>query len=275
MTLTEVRESLAEFAATFDASRVTTSTAAALLAESSRIERIAASLTARLAARAADSGSWRDTGARSAADHLATETGTSVTQAQQVLDTGRRLDRLPAVAEAAATGALSAPQLAAVTDAAALDPAAAPRLLGLAGRASLTELRDECARTKAAADRDAEARRVRIHQARSLRTWTSPDGTSHLHLRNTTEVIAEIKAAIASDRETLFKAARTAGTRERPDALDADALLAVVRRGTTPTAPAADPDRPRRDPGTAPPQESREDPRPRRPRRPPARLPHR
>jgi hypothetical protein len=239
MTLTEVRESLAEFAATFDASRVTTSTAASLLAEASRIERIAASLTARLAARAADSGSWRDTGARSAADHLATETGTSVTQAQQILDTGRRLDRLPEVAAAASTGDLSAPQLAAVTDAAALDPAAAPRLVSLAGRASLAELRDECARTKAAADRDAEARRARIHQARSLRTWTSPDGTAHLHLRNTAEVIAEVKAAIASDRETLFRAARAAGERERPDALDADALLAVVRRATAPAAATA------------------------------------
>jgi hypothetical protein len=245
MTLTEVRESLAEFAATFDASRVTTSQAAALLTEASRIERIAASLTARLAARAADSGSWRDTGARSAADHLATETGTSVTQAQQLLDTGRRLDRLPAVAEAAATGALSAPQLAAVTDAATLDPAAARRLVSLAGRASLSELRDECARTKAAADRDAEARRARIHRDRSLRTWTAADGTAHLHLRNTAEVIAEIRAAIASDRETLFKAARATGTRERPDALDADSLLTVVRRGTTPT-PAATAPAPRR-----------------------------
>jgi hypothetical protein len=232
MTLTEVRESLAEFAATFDASRVTTSRAAALLAESSRIERIAASLTARLAARAADAGSWRDAGARSAADHLATETGTSVTQAQQLLDTGRRLDALPSVAAAASAGDLSAPQLAAVTDAASLDPAAAPRLVSLAGRASLTELRDECARTKAAADRDAEARRARIHRDRALRTWTAADGTAHLHLRNTAEVIAEIRAALANDREALFRQARTAGERERPDALDADALLAVVRRGS-------------------------------------------
>jgi hypothetical protein len=236
MTLTEVRESLAEFAATFDASRVTTSAAAALLTEASRIERIAASLTARLAARAADSGSWRDAGARSAADHLATETGTTVTAAQQLLDAGRRVDQLPSVAAAAATGALSAPQLAAVTDAAALDPAAASRLVSLAGRASLTELRDECARTKAAADRDAEARRTRIHNARSLRTWTGADGTGYLRLANTVEVIAEIKAAITADREALFRAARGARERERPDALDADALLAVVRRATTPTA---------------------------------------
>jgi hypothetical protein len=238
MTLTGVREVLAEFAAGFDASRITTSEAAALLAESSKIEGIAASLTARLAARAADSGAWRDTGARSAAQQLATETGTSVGQAQQMLDTGRRLDTLPEVAAAAAAGGLSAPQLAAVTGAAALDPTAAARLVDLAGRGSLSELRDECARTKAAADRDAEARRARIHRDRSLRTWTAADGTAHLHLRNTVEAIAQIKAALTGDREALFRAARSAGTRERPDALDADALLTVIRRASTPAAPA-------------------------------------
>jgi hypothetical protein len=239
MTLTEVREALAGIAAALDTSVITSSNAGALRAESSRIERIAAALTARLAAREADAGTWRECGARSAADRLATETGTSVSQAQQVLETGRRLDALPEVAAAASTGDLSAPQLAAVTDAAALDPAAAGRLVSLAGRASLSELRDECARTKAAADRDAEARRARIHRDRSLRTWTAADGTGCLQLRDTVEVIAEIKAAITADREALFRAARTAGERERPDALDADALLAVVRRGAALTGAAA------------------------------------
>src|SRR5438045_1843009 len=128
MTLSEIREAAAAFAAGLDVSRISTSDAAALRAESSRIEGIFAGVTARLAARAADAGSWRDLGARSAAHHLATETGTSVGQAQQVLDTGRRLDSLPEVAAAAAAGDLSAPQLAAVADAASLDPAAALRL---------------------------------------------------------------------------------------------------------------------------------------------------
>jgi hypothetical protein len=207
MTFTEVRAVLAEFAAGLDTSRISTSDAAALCAESSRIERIAAGLTARLAARAADSGSWRDLGARSAAHHLATETGTSVGQAQQVLDTGRRLDTLPEVAAAAAAGDLSAPQMAAVAHAGSVDPGSAARLVDLAGRGSLSELRDECARTKASADRDAEARRGRIHAARSLRTWNGADGTGYLKLANTVEVIAEIKAAITADREGLFRGA--------------------------------------------------------------------
>jgi hypothetical protein len=231
-TLTEVRTMLAEFAAGFDASRVTTADAAALLAEASRIERIAATLTAVLAARAADAGTWRAAGARSAAHQLAQDTGTSVGQAQQVLETGRRLDRLPQVAAAAAAGSLSAPQLVAVTDAAATDPSAAGRLVGLAARGSLAELREECARTKAAADRDAEARRARIHRERSLRTWTGADGAGHLLLRDTVEVVAEVKAALAGERERLFREARADGRRERPDALDADALVALVRRGS-------------------------------------------
>jgi hypothetical protein len=246
MTLTEVREALAGFAAGFDASRVTTAQAAALLAESSRIERIAATLTALLATRAADAGGWRTAGARSAAHQLAQDTGTSVGHAQQVLDTGRRLERLPAVAAAAAVGDLSAPQLAAVTDAATADPAAAGRLLGLAARGSLGELRDECRRTKAAVDRDAEARRQRIHAERALRTWTDAGGVGNLLLRDNPDVIAEITAAIVADREALFRQARADGRRERPDALDADALLAVIRRGASGSAPKTVTRRPRR-----------------------------
>jgi hypothetical protein len=252
MRLSEVRALLAEFASGLDASRVTAADAAALLTESSRIERIAAALTALLAARAADAGAWRAAGARSAAHKLAADTGTSIVHAQQVLDTGRRLDRLPTVVAAATTGDLSAPQLAALTDAATADPAAAPRLLGLAARASLGELRDECRRTKAAADRDHEARRLRIHAARTLRTWTDTDGTANLLLRDNPEVIAEITTALAPDREALFRAARAAGRRERPDALHADALLTVIRRATTSTpAPTRDPAAATRDPAAA------------------------
>ncbi|MDQ1713574.1 MAG: hypothetical protein QOE45_3024 [Frankiaceae bacterium] len=231
MTLTEVRTLLAEFAAGFDASLISATDAAALLTESAKIERIAGALTAVLAARAADAGAWRAAGARSAAHRLAEDTGTSIVEAQRVLDTGRRLDRLPAVAAVAAAGDLSAPQLAAVADAASCDPASAPRLLGLAARGSLAELRDECRRTKAAVDRDAEARRRRIHDERALRTWTDVGDVGNLLLRDTVEVIAEVKAAIVADRERLFREARRDRRRERPEALDADALLAVVRRG--------------------------------------------
>jgi hypothetical protein len=236
MRLSEVRVALAEFAGGLDVSRVTAADAAVLLAESSRIERIAATLTALLAARAADAGAWRAAGARSAAHQLAQETGTSIFQAQQVLDTGRRLDHLPTVVAAAATGDLSAPQLAALTDAATADPAAAPRLLSLAARASLGELRDECRRTAAAADHNLEARHARIHAARSLRTWTDPDGTANLHLRHTPDVIAEITTALTPHREALFRHARADGRRERPDTLAADALHALIRHTTTTVA---------------------------------------
>jgi hypothetical protein len=147
------------------------------------------------------------------------------------------LDHLPTIAAAAAaTGDLSAPQLAALTDAATADPAAAPRLLGLAARASLGELRDECRRTAAAADHDLEARHARIHAARSLRTWTDPDGTANLHLRDNPERIAEITTALTPDHDTLFRAARAAGRRERPDTLAADALLTLLRRAAAATS---------------------------------------
>jgi hypothetical protein len=117
----------------------------------------------------------------------------------------------------------------------------------------LGELRDECRRTKAAVDRDAEARRRRIHAARALRTWTDVDGVGNLLLRDNPEVIGELTAALVADRETLFRAARTDGRRERPEALDADALLAVIRRGSSAAGAPPDPtERPgRRAPRTA------------------------
>ena len=59
----------------------------------------------------------------------------------------------PAVEQALRRGELSAAQAAVVSAAAAADPAAEARLVELASRASVPELREECARVKAAADR--------------------------------------------------------------------------------------------------------------------------
>src|SRR5205085_695575 len=94
---------------------------------------------------------------------------------------------------------------------------------------------EACQRTKASCDRDAEVRRVRIHAERHLRHYTDAEGAGHLHLRDNPEVVAEVMAAIAPKREELFKRARAEGRRERPDALDADALVATVcdRSGST------------------------------------------
>ena len=74
---------------------------------------------------------------------------------------------------------LSAQQVAAVADPASADPAAEQRLVAKARSASPAELREECARTKAAVA-DPEQRRQKIHEGRFLRTWTDAEGAWHL-----------------------------------------------------------------------------------------------
>ena len=160
---------------------------------------MAATVKSLAAARLAETGSWRVEGDRSAAHQLARRTGTSVVQAASAIDTARRLESLPAIASAARRGELSAEQACAIADAAGSDPGAEHDLLEAARRSPLAELRGQCARTKAAAPVDLEARRRRIHQRRSLRSFTDAEGEWHLHCRNNPEVGARIMAALDPD----------------------------------------------------------------------------
>jgi len=170
---------------------------------------------------------WKQGGERSAAHELARTTGTSVGQAKETLETGRRLQELPATADAAKKGELSPQQTAAITDAAAVDPSAEERLLDASRSVSLGELRDECARTKANAT-DLEARRRRIRERRSLRSWTDAEGAGHLHLRDNPEAIAGIMTRVEPLRDRLLNKARAEGRREPPEAYAADALHEIV-----------------------------------------------
>ena len=141
---------------------------------------MAATLKGMAAARVAETEAWRAGGDRSAAHHLAQTTGTSVGQAADAIETARGLERLPDAAALARRGELSPQQASAIADAATADPSAERRLRERAKGSSLTELKDECARTKAAAQPDAEARRRRIHEQRHLRTHTDAEGAWHL-----------------------------------------------------------------------------------------------
>ena len=94
----------------------------------------------------------------------------------------------------------------------------------------LAELREQCARTAAAAQADPEARRARIHQRRSLRSYTDTEGEWHLHCRNNPEVGATIMAALEPFREAIFRQARAEPRREPPEAYAADALTEMARR---------------------------------------------
>ena len=219
---------MAKYAAGFDADLVETVFLEQAVQAAAEIEKMAAAVKAELAVRLADTERWRRDGDRSAAHQLARLTGSGVGSAIDTLETARRLQALPATAQAARSGRLSPQQALAVADAAKTDPASEGRLLQKAARVTLRELQEECRRTKAAADRDAEKRRQRIRSQRCLRTRTDSEGVGHLHLRHNPEIIAQLMAALSGTRERLFKQARQAGRQERPDALDADALVETI-----------------------------------------------
>jgi len=228
---------MGDYATRFDAASLSVADAARAVEEASAIEKMAATVKALAAARVARTDLWRRRGDRSAANELARRTGTSVGQAAQALETGKRLDALPETAAAARRGELSPQQAAAITDAAGADPLAEADLLDRAKHGSLQGLKDHCARTKAAAGPDPEARRRRIHDGRYLRTYNDAEGAWNLHMRDNPEVGAEIMAALAPIRDRLFARARAEERREPLEAYAADALAEMARGGNGPETP--------------------------------------
>ncbi|HVM10010.1 MAG TPA: DUF222 domain-containing protein, partial [Acidimicrobiales bacterium] len=234
LTLREIEREMAEVSASFDAALLDLHGARLAVEKATRIEKIAASLRTRAAARLAALGSYRERGEKSPAHELAKLSGVPVVQAAAELSAADQLVGLPEVADAAARGELSSQQTTLIAGALSANPRAdAGALLDKAKRLSHSELRSECDRLKAEADRGAEERRKRIHDERFLRRSSHADGSSSITLRDNPERIAAVMAAIQPKRQELFDAARRDGRRERSEALDADALVATVtEKGT-------------------------------------------
>ncbi|MFP5325945.1 MAG: hypothetical protein ACLGHT_00510, partial [Acidimicrobiia bacterium] len=168
--------------------------------------------------------------APSAADRLANRTGTSRGAAKRSIDTGRRLEDQPELDAASRAGELSAEQMALISEAAAANPREEARLVALArSGASLEELRRECARVRAAADSDAEARRERIHRQRFAARRTNDDGSSQITCRGTPDDVAQMWAVIEGYAKSVFDRARLEGRRESQGAYAFDALVEICR----------------------------------------------
>jgi Domain of unknown function (DUF222) len=192
------------------------------------IEKLAAGARLRLAARVEASNEWRRAGHRTTAEWLARTTGVTTGAAHAELAASTRLGTLPAVADALRRGDLSTVQAAAVSDAAAVAPASAARLLERAGRSSVRELRDECARVKAAADPDADARYERIRRERSVHTYTDADGAWNLHARGPVHDGARFGAVLEALTDQRFRAAYAHGEHEPRGAYAFDALVGIA-----------------------------------------------
>ncbi len=203
--------------------------AARLLKLFAEAERLAAAGKAMMARRVEETNRWRRDGARSAADWLAATTGSSVGAAVGTLETARRLEKLPATAEAQRQGRLSEVQAKELAAAATAKPDAEADLLRAAQREPVAALRQRCARVKAAAHDDEAARHRRIHQERRLRHWNDPDGAFRMDLRTTPEAGAVILANLKPFCDEIFAEARAAGCREPSEAYAADALLRMAK----------------------------------------------
>ncbi|MPY92409.1 MAG: hypothetical protein GEV08_04855 [Acidimicrobiia bacterium] len=113
-------------------------------------------------------------------------------------------------------------------------------MLERARRSSLRDLRSECARTKAAADPDADARYERVRRERSLRTFTDREGAWNLCAHGPADAGARVMAALNPLIDEVFNAARTQGRCEPAGAYAFDALIALSDRSGE-GGPAAEP----------------------------------
>lgn len=170
---------------------------------------------------------WLQQGYRTPAQWMASHAQTTVGAAITTIETGRKLDDLPATREAFQAGTLSGFQAAEITDAAAADPEAELCLLDVAKSSTVAALRERCREVIAATNRDAEADE-RIHRSRYLRHWSDADGAVRLDARLTPDAGARLIAVIQARSRGLLERARRSGSKDRRAAYAADALVSLA-----------------------------------------------
>lgn len=248
-----LHDALRRFTSTFDPARLSPANASTVVSLATAIKAMAGTIEALAAARAAETNEWKEAGFRSAAEALARQTGTSVSQAKETLATGKQLDQHPEIARSARAGELSPTQTSMCCDGAAADPNAAGQLVQKAKQSSFSDLRDEVGRTKAGAA-DEEARRRTIRLRRRCRTWTDQDGAWHLHATGPAEDGAQVDAALAPITNTIFHQARKEGRKEPHDAYAFDALVQLAMDSTSQDSDKAEPPGPTCGPQGPPPE---------------------
>lgn len=229
--VTDMVTDLRVFAGRLDPDRIDDHDVAQVLADLGRASRLVHGMVAIMARRAAEIRTAERHGSRNAVADLAQATGTSPTAARRLLDTSARLKDQPDVAAAVRDGLLSGEQAEAVADAVAASPTAALDLLDAAATQSVADLKRTCRDTRHAADPDPDATRRRHHVNRSCKTWSESDGEWKAFLSGPADVGARFAAALRSEHDDVFAAARAAGHREPDAAYRLDALLTVMERG--------------------------------------------
>jgi hypothetical protein len=223
--LSELRECVCDVATKFDATALDAGGATVALREWTQIAHAADAAMALAAARVAECDV--PDGEHDAANFIARQTGTTSAKAKERIKRGDDLLARPKTRNAATTGLLSPDQASAIADAAQTNPDAEDDLLDAAGRSSVGQLRDTCAKRKAERE-DREAIERRIHTNRHIRRWRDPDGAEHLHAVGTKRDMSIIDQALKQQVDQRFKQARRDGVREPLEAYAFDALVALA-----------------------------------------------
>jgi hypothetical protein len=223
------RDGLRAFVSGLDAAAVPLESVDTELEAAAEVERLAGAAKLLLAARAAEV-DRKGTRFRNAAEYLASVSGCTQGAAAGVVQTAKRLLRLPVLTGAVRRGEVSVEQARVVADAAVVAPTEEASLVDTARHDTLKRLREAAQRAKASADpRSDEERAAEIRRTRRLSTWTDAQGAGEGAFRGPVEDLAEIDAALSAHQERLFAKARAEGSREPYAAYRWDALLSVAR----------------------------------------------
>ncbi len=199
----------------------------------SEVARVAQAAALRCARAAGDDGARTCAGETSAAALLSSLSGTTVAKARAALGVADKVAGCAPLEAALSNGDVSLDQAALIAPVAGVDPEAARRLAEGAKTSSVSELRQEVARTLQRHQRDEETVRSerQVHARRYCRTWVSGGG-----VRVDAFLGAQDAAALllALDREQLRLAheARRLGVGATHEQLRADALVGLVAATT-------------------------------------------
>jgi len=203
----------------------------ALVERLARLEKMTASVRARVAARVEECGRPDAHGFATAAEWLARATGRSTVEADRELDAARQLERLPLTRDAVRSGELSLAQAGEVAKTVACCPNAEQEMVELAQGASLRQLRDG-GRKKRMTAISADELHARQRAARFHRQWRGDGGM----VRYSGAMMPEVgvpfmkRMEVATDRH--WRATRRSGpVDDTHEQLAADAFADIVNGG--------------------------------------------
>jgi hypothetical protein len=225
--LANIIETVRDLVATLETDAMPADDVARVVEQFAELERLALAGRTLAGRRVERSKVWREQGFSSPARWMAATAQSTVAAAITTIETGRRLEELPAVRRALQSGKLSAVQVAEISAAAAADPAAERSLLETAHTSTVARLRDRCREVVAAANEDPDTDE-RLHRSRYLRSWSDADGAFRLDARLTPDSGARLIATVRARARALQEQARRAGSKESVDAYAADGLVSLA-----------------------------------------------